>query len=400
MDADGSMSATLDHIPPVELGERLRIAREAAKITQAAAAAAARMARTTLVAIEQGQRKARIDELQVLAKLYGTSVNALLRREAVHVDLVPKYRKLTEQTDPAVEAAGRLLTDLVKAEVELENLLGIHRVRNYPQQRPILPGDVYLQAEQDALEVRHWLGLGLAPISDMNGLLELQLGVRMFVRKLPTRISGLYAFDDTVGACVLMNAVGRRSRRQYTAAHELGHLVSSRGDPDILLDGSQEKAREERYANAFARGFLLPARAVMQQFQELTVGASHLSRRHVILLAHVFGVSREAMVRRLEELKLAKPGTWDWFQSHGGITDVQERQVLGDSALIDTDRGDANGSAPIRLNQMAAEAWQKDLLSEGQLARLMHLDRVALRELLDALADDPSEADGVLELRG
>ena len=400
MDADGSMSATLDHIPPVELGERLRIAREAAKITQAAAAAAARMARTTLVAIEQGQRKARIDELQVLAKLYGTSVNALLRREAVHVDLVPKYRKLTEQTDPAVEAAGRLLTDLVKAEVELENLLGIHRVRNYPQQRPILPGDVYLQAEQDALEVRHWLGLGLAPISDMNGLLELQLGVRVFVRKLPTRISGLYAFDDTVGACVLMNAVGRRSRRQYTAAHELGHLVSSRGDPDILLDGSQEKAREERYANAFARGFLLPARAVMQQFQELTVGASHLSRRHVILLAHVFGVSREAMVRRLEELKLAKPGTWDWFQSHGGITDVQERQVLGDSALIDTDRGDANGSAPIRLNQMAAEAWQKDLLSEGQLARLMHLDRVALRELLDALADDPSEADGVLELRG
>ena len=400
MGADGSMSATLDHIPPVELGERLRIAREAAKITQAAAAAAARMARTTLVAIEQGQRKARIDELQVLAKLYGTSVNALLRREAVHVDLVPKYRKLTEQTDPAVEAAGRLLTDLVKAEVELENLLGIHRVRNYPQQRPILPGDVYLQAEQDALEVRHWLGLGLAPISDMNGLLELQLGVRVFVRKLPTRISGLYAFDDTVGACVLMNAVGRRSRRQYTAAHELGHLVSSRGDPDILLDGSQEKAREERYANAFARGFLLPARAVMQQFQELTVGASHLSRRHVILLAHVFGVSREAMVRRLEELKLAKPGTWDWFQSHGGITDVQERQVLGDSALIDTDRGDANGSAPIRLNQMAAEAWQKDLLSEGQLARLMHLDRVALRELLDALADDPSEADGVLELRG
>jgi Zn-dependent peptidase ImmA (M78 family)/transcriptional regulator with XRE-family HTH domain len=400
MGADGSMSATLDHIPPVELSERLRIAREAAKITQAAAAAAARMARTTLVAIEQGQRKARIDELQVLAKLYGTSVNALLRREAVHVDLVPKYRKLTEQTDPAVEAAGRLLTDLVKAEVELENLLGIHRVRNYPQQRPILPGDVYLQAEQDALEVRHWLGLGLAPISDMNGLLELQLGVRVFVRKLPTRISGLYAFDDTVGACVLMNAVGRRSRRQYTAAHELGHLVSSRGDPDILLDGSQEKAREERYANAFARGFLLPARAVMQQFQELTVGASHLSRRHVILLAHVFGVSREAMVRRLEELKLAKPGTWDWFQSHGGITDVQERQVLGDSALIDTDRGDANGSAPIRLNQMAAEAWQKDLLSEGQLARLMHLDRVALRELLDALADDPSEADGVLELRG
>lgn len=393
------MSVALDYVAPAELGERLRIAREAAKVTQATTAAATNMARTTLVAIEQGQRKARIDELQALAKLYGTSVNALLRREAVHVDLVPKYRKLADQTDPAVEAAGSLLTDLVKAEVELENLLGIHRVRNYPQQRPILPGDVRLQAEQDALEVRHWLGLGLAPISDVLALLELQLGVRVFIRKLPTRISGLYAFDEAVGACILVNATGRRSRRQNTAAHEFGHLVSNRGDPDVLLEHGPEHAREERYANAFARGLLMPARAVMQQFQELTASASHLTRRHVILLAHFFGVSRDAMVRRLEELKLAKSGTWDWFESHGSITDEQERQVLGDSAAIDTDRGDTNGPASMRLHQMAAEAWQKDLLSEGQLARLLHLGRVELRELLDALTDDPAEADEALALR-
>ena len=66
------MSAVLDHIAPTDLGERLRIARESAKVTQAAASAAAGMARTTLVAIEQGQRRIRLDELQGLAKLYGT----------------------------------------------------------------------------------------------------------------------------------------------------------------------------------------------------------------------------------------------------------------------------------------------------------------------------------------
>ena len=42
---------------------------------------------------------------------------------------------------------------------------------------------------------------------------------------------------------------------------------------------------------------------------------------------------------------------------------------------------------------LAAEAWRKDLLSEGQLARLLHIDRVAVRELLDALAEDPADAD-------
>ena len=157
------MTTTLDFIAPADLGERLRIARETARITQAAAAAAANMARTTLVAIEQGQRRIRLDELQALAKLYVVSVNALLRREAVHLDLVPNFRKLTAGNDPAVETASKLLTDLVQAEVELENLLGVQRARNYPQLRPILPGDVRVQAEQDALEVRQWLGLGIGP---------------------------------------------------------------------------------------------------------------------------------------------------------------------------------------------------------------------------------------------
>ena len=313
------MTDTIDQTDPMELGERLRVARDSVNLTQAAAAEAAGLARTTLVAIEQGRRKVRIGELQVLAKLYRTSANALLRVESVHVDLIPKYRKLADHTDPSVADAGELLTRLVQAEVELENLLGIRRARNYPAQRAILPGDVRLQAEQVAQEVRQWLGLGSGPVPDMIALLEHQLGVRVFVRPLPGRISGLYAFDEAVGACMLINVGVRRTRRRYTAAHELGHLVSSRGEPDILLENSSMQAREERYANAFANAFLMPARAVMQQFDETTAGASHLTRRHVILLAHVFGVSREAMVRRLETLALARTGTWDWFESHGGI---------------------------------------------------------------------------------
>ena len=97
-----------------------------------------------------------------------------------------------------------------------------------------------------------------------------------------------------------------------------------------------ESSREERYANAFGRAFLTPARTVMQRFGEVTQGASQLTRRHVIVLAYTFGVSREALVRRLEELRLTKPGTWDWFQANGSITNQQARQVLGD--LVDMDR--------------------------------------------------------------
>ena len=136
-----------------DVGERLRIARAAAGITQADAAAGIDVARTTLIAIEKGQRRIQPDELRRLVRLYDTSVNAVLRRESVYVDLVPRFRKLSTSTDEAAEEAARLLADLVQAEVELENLLGIKRTRTYPPERPIMPGDVRTQAENDATDI-------------------------------------------------------------------------------------------------------------------------------------------------------------------------------------------------------------------------------------------------------
>jgi Zn-dependent peptidase ImmA (M78 family)/DNA-binding XRE family transcriptional regulator len=394
------MSMSSDNLQSAELGERLRMAREAVKLTQASAAAAIDMSRTTLVAIEKGQRRVRITELQQLAKLYGTTVNVILRQEAVQLNLLPKFRKLTGDTDPAVENAAKLLSNLVKAEVELENLLGIQRIRQYPQERPILPGDIQGQAELNAMELRQWLGLGIGPISDIVTLLELQLGARVYVRRFDGKISGLFAYDDAVGPCILLNANHPRHRRTHTGAHELGHFISTRRDPEVLDDSRLESAREERYADAFARAFLTPARAVTQKFQEFTAGSKQLTRRHIIMLAHVFGVSREAMVRRLEELKLTKSGTWDWFEANGGITDEQARQVLGEFQLEDPQKTDADRIVSLRLTLLIEEAWRQDLLSEGQLANLLQLDRVEIREILDKLDIEGDEADEAPKLLG
>ncbi|MGC2661039.1 MAG: ImmA/IrrE family metallo-endopeptidase [Bryobacteraceae bacterium] len=387
--------SVLDQFSAEEVGERLRIAREKASLTQEDAAAAIDVARTTLTAIEKGQRRVRIAEVQKLAAAYETSVNALLRREAVHVDLVPRFRKLLNTNDKAEAEAAELIDSLARAEVELENLLGVTRSRNYPQERPILPGDVRVQAEHDAMELRQVLGLGIRPVPDIVTLLELELGVRVFIRKLDSRISGLFVYDETLGPCVMLNANHPRERRTQTAGHETGHFISARRSPEIFHQHELENSREERYANAFGRAFLTPARGVMQKFHEVTAGSDLLTRRHIIILAHFFGVSREAMVRRLEELGLTKPGTWDWFQSHGGISDEQAMQVLGDLATPDRERAKAEQPTTLRLNLLAAEAYRQNLLSEGQLARLLGLDRIELRAILSALEAEGSGNDGV-----
>jgi Zn-dependent peptidase ImmA (M78 family)/DNA-binding XRE family transcriptional regulator len=388
----------LDQLDPTEVGERLRIAREGAGISQAAAADKINVARTTLIAIEKGQRRVRLPELQQLAKLYNSSVNALLRQEAIQVDLAPRFRKLIGSSEGAAETAAKLMADLAKAEVELENLLGFKRIQNYPPERPILRGDVRAQAEQDALELRQRLGLGISPVPDIVTLLELELGVRVYVRRFDGKISGLFAYDEALGPCILLNANHPRERRTQSAAHECGHFISTRREPEILHNHQTENSREERYADAFGRAFLTPARGVIQKFHEVTAGSDRLNRRPAIVLAHFFGVSREAMIRRLEELELVKPGTWDWFKSNGGITDEQAKQVLGDLPAADSQKADADRPTTLRLNLLAAEVYRQGLLSEGQLARLLHLDRVEIREILSGAEPEGSEANGPANL--
>lgn len=384
-----------------EIGDRLRRSREEAKLTQADAAQIIQAARTTIVAIEKGQRRVRIDELQKLASAYGTSANAILRREAVQLDLVPQFRRINESTDAAVENAGRLLNDLVRAELELEDALGVRRERRYPPERRILPGDnraVMTQAEEDAQDLRDWLGIGPGPIGDIISLLDLQLGIRVYLCPLDSRISGLFAYDRRAGACMLLNALHPRSRLMTTASHELGHFTSSRTEPEVLTEDSLFVSREERYANSFARGFLMPSRSLRQRFQDITAGHSHLTRRHVIILAHAFGVAREAIVRRLEELGLARKGTWDWFQANGGITDEQAGEVLGHVPPSHIESETVGKLIPPRLALLAGEAWKRGIYSEGQLVRLLHLDRHSVRRILDRAEAEEGEQDELVKL--
>ena len=383
-----------------DVGRRLRIARESARFTQAEAAAAIKVARTTLVAVERGQRRARIEELQKLATLYGTSANAILRDEAVHVDLVRRFRKLTGSADQAVNEAVRLLDSLVRAETELKNVLGVKWVRRYPPERGIQPGDIDEQAERNAQELRDWLGLKTGPVTDIVSILDQQLGINVYIRKIDAEISGLFAYEENIGAFILLNAAHPFTRIQHSGAHELGHFYSTRRNVEVLARGENFRSREEKYAERFARSFLTPAREVAERFARITAGQSHFTRRHVILLAYESNVSREAMVRRLEELSLVKKGTWDWFQSKGGITDEQVKEVLGQSPPVHAPVSASGGVVPPRLSLLVREAWKRGLYSEGQLARLLSLTRYEIREVLDGVELEQSEANDLVKLSG
>lgn len=393
--------ADLNELSAQEIGRRLRLAREHADIRQDQAAEVIGMSRPTLISIEKGTRRVRIQELQLLARHYGVSVNGLLRREAVHTDLVPRFRKMRETEDTQTLEALELLNDLVKAEVELENILGIERRRNYPPEKGINEGDIVELAEKHAQELRDWLGLGGGPIGDIFSVIELDLGIRLYQRRLASnsRVAGLFAYDDAVGACILLNANHPLERRVQSAAHELGHFVGTRRVPEVLESDEQFLSRDERYASVFGRAFVTPRKSFSESFKQLTAGADMLNRRHIILLAHQYNIAREACVRRLEELELLKKGTWEWLKTKGGIKDYHAREVLGDAiARVDMAKTDANRSVSHKMSLMAYEAWKRGIMSEGQLAELLKLGRVEVRELIDQIELEENVTDDLLKL--
>src|SRR5450756_1618830 len=67
-------------LDPKEIGRRLQEARKARGRTQQEAAEHLSVARTTITAIEKGERRIQASELVQLAALYGRSIGEFLRR--------------------------------------------------------------------------------------------------------------------------------------------------------------------------------------------------------------------------------------------------------------------------------------------------------------------------------
>jgi Zn-dependent peptidase ImmA (M78 family)/DNA-binding XRE family transcriptional regulator len=379
---------TLD---PRELGERLRIARTEVSLTQEEAAKAIGMARTTLVAIERGQRAVRPDELIALAALYRVTVARLASPDAIHVDLAAKFRRIEgKEASKAVADAVSLLNRLATGAVQLERVVGQSSQMDYPPPIKLSPTMVVEQAEDAALSLRSRLGVGLGPIPDVISLLESELGLRIFFRPLSSgHISGLYAFDPAIGACILINANHNRKRRVQTAVHETGHLISDRSHADVLEEDEVPLSVEERFARRFGSAFLMPAPTVRSRFEQIAGAERRFELRQLILMAHQIGVATEAMCRRMEELGLLPQGTWNSLKDRGFAGEL-ERLVLGESSLEHKPP-----LVPVRLAYLASIAREQELLSEGQLCDLLVVDRLELREALL-----PFEAEETLSAHG
>ena len=379
------MQATiLEEIDPRVLGARLQDARRGAGLTQQAVADRMEMARTTIVAIEKGERRITPAELIRFAKLYLRHVSDLVGRRAPAEGFVAQFRSNERQALEENQEYEQVAIELQRRSedyAELERIAGGSGLRKYPPVYETTGSTIDQVASDIAAAERNRLGLGDGPIGNLRERLEAEVGLRIFYFAMPSKIAGAFAYNEDLGACVGINSNHPRDRRQWSLAHECGHFLMHRYQAEItiLLERRMQTAKE-RVADAFAENFLMPLAGLNRRFTDLHRSSPKgVTLGDIVSLANLYQVSVQALVLRLETLRRFAPGTWERLVTEG--FEVQKAQhLLGIDA-----NPPIKDLFPQRYVALAVSAFRNGDLSEGQLAKYLRSDRLSSRLIVEEL---------------
>lgn len=289
------------------ISDQLIKARDSLGIQPEEVAEALGIDKEEIISWEKGLSQPHLEYLWDLAELYQRSTDYFLRQAPALPEQLSfrlERRKAMQDLPSEVRRVIVRFDELCRAEAELEEAL--KKPRKILIER--ITGSYSPQELAD--REREKLGLNEQPIKDLRKLLTSQ-GVRIFMLPIPeipaNELSGLSWWHDAYGPCMLLNSRNNPGRRSFTLAHEYAHLL--RADPPTICAFMLD-IPEERFAHQFAAIFLMPATDLRKSFVELVGLYGTLpTDQDLGRLANRYGVSLEAMGRRLENLELIPIGT-------------------------------------------------------------------------------------------
>ena len=375
----------LDTMDMRDIGRELQQARIKRGLTQEDAAKIIDVARTTITAIEKGERRIKADELVKLAQAYGRQVSDFVRPrpqiEPFQVQFRGPIQRTPEQEAQILPAISQL-EELARNYLELEQITQTPLVRRYPAEYDINGIPTNQAAENVAIEERNRLGLGDGPIPMLRDILEQDVGLRIFYLELPSTFSAIYLYDNQLSACIAVNRLHPEERRRWSLAHDYGHFLVHRYRPTVFIEDNYRRVPEsERFADSFALYFLMPTNGLKRRFYDIRRTKDKITPADLCTLAHFYGVSVAAMSLRLEDLELLPTGTWDRLRQRGFRVREAQRQ-LGLGVIPARDE-----KLPTRYQYLAIDAFDRALLTEGQFARLLGVDRIDARIIAEMLRE-------------
>lgn len=378
----------LDKIDPKKLGEILQQARKKCGMTQANAAQIIDASRTTIIAIEKGERRLKATELIKLARAYGQAVSDFVRPSPVVEPFAVQFRAAFQRSEKEKEQIIEVIQhfeELCRNYLELEEIMNAPLPRNYPREYEVEGMPIAQTAESIAISERQRLGLGDGPISLLRDILEQNVGLRIFYIKMPGKYSEMYNYDQKLGGCIAINANHPEERRRWSLAHGYLHFLAHRRKSVVdyyqIESQYQRMPMSEKLAETFPEYFLMPTSSLLRQFNEMCQSQGKFTPTNLFTLAHYYGVSVQALVIRLENMKLLPSGTWDRLRDRG----LKVRQVQQELGLEEiAHRADM---VPVHYQHLAIEALDQGMISEGRFAKLLGLNRLESRDIANKLRE-------------
>lgn len=345
------------------IGERLKLARMMARLSQQELAERAGVSKMAISKYENNQMMPGSEVLLKLAQALDVRVEFLLR-QAPQLNIQPTYRKHGRMAAKVEHAIIAEIQEWLERYLAVEAFFPDEEIRAYSQPEGFpYPIESLDDAERAAEKLRDVWQLGNDPIENLTELLEAR-GIKV----------GLVKGDDHFDACtfwvnntvpviaVKQGTFGDRER--FSLAHELGHIML-----EIAPDVDEEKA-----AYRFAGAFLVPARAVLM---ELGQSRRTLDPYELLLLKQKYGMSMAAWIYRAKDLDILSENDaatmWQTFRSRGW-----HRQEPGDQ--METEE-------PTRLRRLVRRLIAEDVISRSRAVELLG-ERIglSLKEQEEALA--------------
>lgn len=381
----------IEGLEPRELGRRLQDHRKTRRSTQEDIAGKLGLSRPGVAAIEAGQRRLTPDFLVRLADAYEIPVSQLVRSGPPPARLVAQFRlpgEVPADRDQLAAAVARL-EGLVERYVELEEMLRAPLRTLPPPPYQYELERVESDAEAIADAERRRLGLGDGPLVGLRDTLEREFGLRIFSLELPGKVAGLFGLSPVAGPCIAINAAHPATRQNWTLAHECAHFLTAKDRPEVTRVGRYQRAPDsERFAERFAGAWLMPKSGIERRLRELTAERAALNVADLLALASEFGVSAQALILRLEDLRFLPAGEWDRISATRVDLVAAHRLLSLPERTRDVQR------FARRYVLLALDAYEKELITEHELAEYLELDRLAVRELLAQLSQSDVESEG------
>lgn len=153
--------------------------------------------------------------------------------------------------------------------------------------------------EGQALDVLERYNISEPVVNVVKIAKESGLGVEEIA--MPERYSDVAGFYDDKKKTIYINKDDSPVRKQFSVAHELGHIFLGHKNYSVLFRVPHEKAlysKEEREANSFAAHLLMPDFMVKEYLKKYNLTKTDYAR-----MAKIFGVPNSAMKHTLEYLR-------------------------------------------------------------------------------------------------